>query len=117
MKKILISDDSKSMRAMISATLIAAKFSVDEAEDGLIALDMLKKSNYDLLLTDVNMPNMNGLELVKNVRQFNKNIPILVLTTESSDNMKSIGKVNGATGWIVKPFSPEKLIQVIQRVL
>lgn len=116
--KILIVDDSKSMRQMVAMTLKSAGFQVVEAEDGMMAIGVFN-SNRDtsLIITDVNMPNMGGIEFTKKIRELNKSIPILMLTTESSDTMKMTGKSVGATGWIVKPFSPEKLLSTISRVL
>ncbi len=119
MPKILAVDDSKSMRQMVTMSLKSAGYDVVDAEDGAIALAIAKKENFDLVVTDINMPNMNGIELVTALRampQF-KFTPILCLTTESSGDMKAKGKQAGATGWIVKPFSPEKLLSVIKRVI
>jgi len=119
MSKILAVDDSKSMRQMVSMSLKSAGHDVTEAEDGKVALDIAQKQTFDLVVTDINMPNMNGIELIQALRgQANyKFTPILCLTTESSGDMKTKGKEAGATGWIVKPFSPEKLLSVINRVL
>lgn len=119
MPKILAVDDSKSMRQMVSMSLQAAGHQVTEAEDGAVALDIAKKESFDLIVTDINMPNMNGIELITHLRTLPqyKFTPILCLTTESSGDMKAKGKEAGATGWIVKPFSPEKLLSVIARVL
>jgi len=119
MAKILAVDDSKSMRQMVSMSLKSAGHDVTEAEDGAMALDIAKKQGFDLIVTDINMPNMNGIELITALRTMPnyKFTPILCLTTESSDDMKGKGKSAGATGWIVKPFSPEKLLATIARVL
>lgn len=119
MAKILAVDDSKSMRQMVSMSLKSAGHDVVEAEDGVDGLNAAKSQQFDLVVTDINMPNMNGIELIKALRALPnyKFTPILCLTTESSDDMKGKGKEAGATGWIVKPFSPEKLLSVIQRVL
>ncbi len=120
MSKILAVDDSKSMRQMVSMSLKSAGHDVTEAEDGAIALDIAKQGGqFDLVVTDINMPNMNGIELITALRALPnyKFTPILCLTTESSGDMKAKGKEAGATGWIVKPFSPEKLLSVINRVL
>ncbi len=90
-----------------------------EAEDGQDALDKLASAGIDMLITDLNMPRMDGLELIKQVRampQF-KFIPIIMLTTESQADMKQKGKAAGATGWIVKPFKPEQLVAVVKKVL
>ena len=119
MSKILAVDDSKSMRQMVSMSLKSAGHDVTEAEDGVIAFDIAKTQSFDLIVTDINMPNMNGIELIHALRALPnfKFTPILCLTTESSGDMKQKGKEAGATGWIVKPFSPEKLLSVINRVL
>lgn len=119
MAKILAVDDSKSMRQMVTMSLKSAGHDVTEAEDGAMALDIAKKQQFDLVVTDINMPNMNGIELIQALRAMPnyKFTPILCLTTESSDDMKGKGKSAGATGWIVKPFSPEKLLATIARVL
>lgn len=118
-KKILAVDDSKSMRQMVAMTIKNAGYEVTEAEDGMVALSIAKTQQFDLVLTDINMPNMNGLELTAALRAMPnyKMTPIICLTTESSDEMKGKGKTSGATGWIVKPFQPEKLLATIQRVL
>ncbi len=117
--KVLAVDDSPSMRSMITFTLKKAGYSTVIAEDGIQGLDTARDDDFDLVLTDINMPEMNGIELIENLRQLDayKHKPILVLTTESSDEMKSKGKSVGATGWIVKPFEPEKLLNALERVL
>lgn len=119
MPKILAVDDSKSMRQMVTMSLTSAGHDVIEAEDGAIALDIAKQQQFDVVVTDINMPNMNGIELIAALRALPnyKFTPILCLTTESSGDMKTKGKDAGATGWIVKPFSPEKLLSVIGRVV
>jgi len=118
-KKILTVDDSASIRQMVSFTLKQAGYDVVEAEDGRDGLMKAKANSVDLIITDLNMPNMNGIELIRNLRQEGvyKFTPILMLTTESDDTKKSDGKQAGATGWIVKPFNPEQLLKVIARVL
>ncbi|RPI74914.1 MAG: response regulator [Desulfobacteraceae bacterium] len=118
-KTIMTVDDSTSIRQMVSFTLHEAGYGVVEASDGQDALNKLKANPVDMLLVDLNMPNMNGIDLIRNVRalaQF-KFIPIIMLTTESQDNKKQEGKAAGATGWIVKPFQPEQLINVIKKVM
>lgn len=119
MVSILAVDDSASMRQMVSFTLKGAGYQVREAVDGVEALEIAKGETFDLVLTDVNMPNMNGIELVKNLRQEDayKFIPMLMLTTESAGDIKMQGKAAGATGWIVKPFNPDQLLSTIKRVL
>jgi two-component system, chemotaxis family, chemotaxis protein CheY len=111
LKKVLIVDDSVSMRQMVSFTLREGGFDVIEAEHGQDALDKLKSATVDLVITDLNMPVMDGITLIQNLRQqpAMKTKPILMLTTE--------GLAAGATGWIVKPFDPEKLLQTVAKVL
>ncbi|HSW14121.1 MAG TPA: response regulator [Solimonas sp.] len=119
MSRILAVDDSTSMRQMVSFTLKAAGYDVTEAEDGLAALNLAKTQKFSLVLADVNMPNMDGLSLVRALRGLPdyKFTPLLMLTTESTPEKKAEGKSAGATGWLVKPFNPEQLIATIQRVL
>ncbi len=119
MATILAVDDSSSMRQMVSFTLKSDGHNVTEAEDGVIALNAAKGKNFDLVLTDVNMPNMDGITLISELRKLPgyKGTPLLMLTTESAADKKQSGKNAGATGWIVKPFNPEQLIAVIKRAL
>ncbi|MFT4114996.1 response regulator [Silvibacterium sp.] len=119
MKKILIVDDSVSMRKMVGYCLRQAGFDVMEAEHGQDALDKLKGVVVDLIITDLNMPVMDGITLIQNVRKRAdmKTKPILMLTTETLGSKKEEGKAAGATGWIVKPFEPEKLLATVARVL
>jgi len=117
-KRILAVDDSKTMRDMVSFTLSKAGFEVNVAEDGKGALAVLGGGKFDLIITDLNMPVMDGITLIKNVRSSaqHRGVPILILTTESDGAKKAEGKAAGATGWLVKPFSPEKLVELVQRV-
>lgn len=117
-KKVLAVDDSKTMRDMVSFTLKQVGFEVIEAEDGKDALAKLGDKSVDVVITDLNMPNMDGFELIRNLRAHSthKFTPILMLTTEGDDAKKQEGKTAGATGWIVKPFNPEKLVQVVNKV-
>lgn len=119
MRKVLIVDDSISMRQMVAFTLRQGGFEVLEAEHGQDALNKLKARTVDLIITDLNMPVMDGITLIRNVRQMPamKAKPILMLTTEGLAAKKEQGKAAGATGWIVKPFDPEKLLMTIARVL
>ena len=119
MAAILAVDDSSSLRQMVAFTLKNSGFEVIEAIDGQDAIEKLRDRTVDLVLTDQNMPRMDGLSLVRHLRslpQYQK-IPILILTTESSDEMKQAGRAAGATGWLVKPFDPRKLVEVIHKVL
>jgi two-component system, chemotaxis family, chemotaxis protein CheY len=119
MQSILAVDDSASMRQMVSFTLKGAGYNVIEAADGQEALEKARGAKVDLVLTDQNMPKMDGISLVKSLRGLPSyaGTPILILTTESSDEMKARGKAAGATGWLVKPFDPAKLLDVIKRVI
>jgi two-component system, chemotaxis family, chemotaxis protein CheY len=118
-KKILAVDDSATIRQMLSFTLRGAGYDVVVAEDGVEGLEKAKAEQMHLVITDQNMPRMDGLSLIRSLRAnpSYKSAPILVLTTESSDEMKAKGKAAGATGWMVKPFDPEKLINIVKRVL
>ena len=118
-KTVLAVDDSASIRQMVSFTLKSAGYDVVEAVDGMDGLEKAKTKSINLVLTDQNMPRMDGLTLIKNLRgmpQYAKT-PILMLTTESSDAMKTQGRAAGATGWLVKPFDPQKLIEVVRKVI
>jgi two-component system, chemotaxis family, chemotaxis protein CheY len=119
MHTILAVDDSASMRQMVSFTLKNAGYDVTEAVDGQDALEKASSRNFDLVLTDQNMPRLDGIGLTKKLRDQPKfkATPILILTTESSDEMKQAGRAAGATGWLVKPFDPAKLIEVIKKVV
>jgi two-component system, chemotaxis family, chemotaxis protein CheY len=118
-KKIMTVDDSASVRQMVGFTLKNAGYDVVEAEDGKDALAKLTGAGVKMVVTDLNMPNMNGLELIKALRADGayKFIPIVFLTTESQDAKKLEAKAAGATGWIVKPFKPEQLLAVVKKVL
>lgn len=118
-KIALIVDDSQTFRQMVAMALTQAKFEVVEASNGQEALDRLASKKVDVIITDLNMPIMDGITLIKHVRmkpQF-KSTPILMLTTESQPEMKQKGKAAGATGWLVKPFKAPQLIQVVSDVL
>jgi two-component system chemotaxis response regulator CheY len=118
-KTILIVDDSVSIRQMVSHALKGAGYSVIDAPDGQAGLDKARQNALDLVITDQNMPRLDGIGLVKALRADAKHrrTPILILTTEASEDMKAKGKAAGATGWLVKPFEPTKLLQVVQKVI
>jgi len=118
-KSILAVDDSASIRQMVSYTLKSAGYDVTEAVDGEDALVKAKAKPMDLVLTDQNMPKMDGLTLVRTLRKLPgyRTAPILILTTESGDAMKSQGRTAGATGWLVKPFDPQRLLEVVKKVI
>lgn len=118
-KMIMTADDSASVRQMVSFTLRQNGYDVIEACDGKDALQKLSGQKVDMLITDLNMPNLDGIGLIRGARMLPacKFIPIIMLTTESQDSKKQEGKSAGATGWIVKPFKPEQLMAVIRKVL
>jgi two-component system, chemotaxis family, chemotaxis protein CheY len=118
MPAILIVDDSASMRQMVAFTLKGAGYDVVEAVDGADGLSKAKGKAFNIVVTDVNMPNMDGITLIKELRALPgyKFTPLLLLTTESADDKKQAGKAAGATGWMVKPFNPEQLLATIKKV-
>jgi two-component system chemotaxis response regulator CheY len=118
-KTILAVDDSSSLRQMVAFSLKAAGYQVVEAVDGVDGLEKARLQTVDLVLTDQNMPRMDGLALIKSLRELPtyQKVPILMLTTESSDDMKSKGRAAGANGWLVKPFDPQRLIEVVKKVI
>lgn len=119
MANILAVDDSASMRQMVAFTLKGAGHQVTEAVDGEDALRLAKTQSFNLVLTDVNMPKMDGITLTKELRSLPnyRFTPILTLTTEASQEKKMAGKAAGATGWIVKPFNPDQLLATVKKVL
>jgi two-component system chemotaxis response regulator CheY len=119
MRSVLAVDDSSSMREVVMLTLKMAGFDVMQASDGVEGLALAQTKQFDLVLTDINMPNMNGIELIRALRALPgyKSTPILTLTTERELPKRQEGKAAGATGWIVKPFLPDRLIETVQRVL
>jgi two-component system chemotaxis response regulator CheY len=119
MVRILAVDDSPTMRRMVSATLSAAGYSVQQAADGCEALELARREAFDLVVTDINMPNMDGIQLIEQLRALEgyKSVPLLVLTTEANAQRKTQGRRAGATGWLVKPFNPQLLVSVVAKVL
>jgi two-component system chemotaxis response regulator CheY len=116
-KTILAVDDSLTIRELINFVLGNAGFKVVLAEDGVEGLDRLERLKPDVIITDVNMPRLDGLSFIERIRDGQaKGTPILVLTTESEPAMKARAKAAGATGWIVKPFNPVQLVEAVQRV-
>jgi len=117
MKKILYVDDARSLRKLVDQVL-KEHYELTFAENGLEGLQAVEKQKFDVILSDINMPIMTGLEFLDKLRQHpnGKYTPTLMLTTEASEEMKAEGKRLGATGWIVKPFHPDKLINAIERV-
>lgn len=118
-KTIMTVDDSASVRQMVSFTLKEQGYQVIEAVDGQDGLAKLNGQKVDMVITDLNMPNLDGIGLIRGVRSnaATKFVPIIMLTTESQDSKKQEGKAAGATGWIVKPFKPEQLLAVVKKVL
>lgn len=117
--RILVVDDSASMRQMVSFALTSAGYAVEEAEDGQVALGRAQGARFNAVITDVNMPNMDGIALIRELRQLPdyKFTPLLMLTTESSADRKADGRAAGATGWLVKPFDPDQLVATVRRVV
>mgnify|MGYP000403131674 CR=1 FL=1 len=117
--RILAVDDSPTMRGLIGAALTPNGFEVHFAEDGVDGLERLAKTDPDLVITDINMPRLDGFGVIKGVRNNPEfaGLPVLVLTTESGEDLKSKARRAGATGWIVKPFDDNRLVSVINRVL
>ena len=118
-KKVLTVDDSRTIRNMLLVTLNNAGFETIQAEDGVEGLEVLDQCNPDVIVTDINMPRLDGFGFIEGVRRNDKYraIPILVLTTESDAEKKNRARQAGATGWIVKPFDPEALLNVLRKVL
>ena len=119
MASILLVDDSTTMREMVSFTLSEAGHEVSEAEDGVEALEFAQTKDVNLVITDVNMPNMDGITLTKKLRELSsyKFTPILILTTETGAEKKQLGRAAGATGWIEKPFDPDHQLATVNKVL
>jgi len=117
--KVLVVDDSESIRELVGMTLESNGYEVVKSADGIEALDRLKSTSVDLVITDLNMPNMDGISLTTKIRsdKSKMGLPILLLTTESQASKKDEARKAGATGWIVKPFAQEQLISVVKRVL
>ncbi len=117
-KRVMTVDDSRTMRDMVAFTLRNAGFEVSVAADGKEALSLLARNPVDVIITDLNMPVMDGVSLIRALRAEPKfrSVPILMLTTESDSSKKAEGRSAGATGWIVKPFDPDKLVEVVNRV-
>jgi two-component system chemotaxis response regulator CheY len=116
--KILAVDDSQAIRHMVVATLAANGYEVEQAEDGVAGLHLAEDTTYDLIISDVNMPNMGGYEFVESVRKLGGHqfTPILMLTTEFENDKKLAGRNAGANGWIIKPIDPDQLLRAVNRV-
>ena len=118
-KTIMTVDDSASVRQMVVFTLSQGGYEVIEAVDGRDGLTKLRGAKCDMIVTDLNMPVLDGIGMIREVRNdpTHRNVPIVMLTTESQEGRKQEGKTAGATGWIVKPFKPEQLLAVVKRVI
>ena len=118
-KKILAVDDSISIRKSISFVLTQEGYEVVEAVDGVDGLAKAKEDKFNLVITDINMPNMDGIEMIKQIRQTEgyNFTPIITLTTENQGSKMQEGKAAGATGWIVKPFTSEKLLAIVKKII
>lgn len=118
MARILAVDDSRVIRDMVSAILIAEGHEVITADDGVDAMEKARGQDFDLVLSDINMPNMNGISLISKLRRLEgfEFVPIIMVTTEDSDYRKNKAKTFGATGWLVKPFTPERLINAVNKL-
>jgi len=116
--KVLAVDDSASMRALVTLTLTEAGIDVEQAKDGIEAMELARAGQFDLVLADLNMPRMDGIQLIKELRADARYrlTPILMLTTDWSEEKKREGKMAGATGWIVKPFGPDSLVSALRRL-
>ena len=117
-KRVLAVDDSKTMRDMIAFALRGAGFQVEAAEDGEAALGSLATASFDLIITDLNMPKLDGRALIRSVRAMPqyRDIPIVILSSECDCANQAVGKAAGADGWLIKPFSSEQLVELVQRV-
>ena len=117
--KILTVDDSASIRLTTRVTLTNAGYEVTEAVDGMDGINKLKTSQFDLVITDLNMPNMDGLTMIRELRQIpaQMGVPVIFLTTESDGELRQQAKAAGATGWLTKPFDPDNLVKIARKVL
>jgi len=119
MKKVLVVDDAITMRQLVAATLKSAGYEVADAKDGLDALKKLEGARFNLIVSDVNMPNMDGITFLKEVKKSMKHkfTPVIMLTTESQASIKEEGRKAGAKAWIVKPFKPNDLLAVVKKII
>lgn len=116
MAHILAVDDSEPIRKMLRMVLANSGHTLELAEDGIEALDKFSRHRFDLVVTDINMPRMTGLELIRQIRNLTKDVPILALTTESEQQMRERGKTAGVDGWIVKPFRPAQFLDIVKQI-
>ncbi|MCY1665273.1 response regulator [Rhizobium sp. SL86] len=117
--RILTVDDSASIRLTTRVALSNAGYAITEAVDGMDGLSKLKGGQFDLVVTDLNMPNMDGLTMIRELRKIPScmGVPVIFLTTESDNELKQQAKSAGATGWLTKPFDPESLVKIVKKVL
>ena len=117
MQHILAVDDSQTMRDVVKETLESAGYQVTVAENGQDGLEKFKQGKFDLIIADINMPIMDGITMIKEIRKLDSEIPIITLTTESEETKKQEGRQAGADGWIVKPFRPAQFLDIIKQIL
>ncbi|MBS0619042.1 MAG: response regulator [Spirochaetes bacterium] len=120
MSRILIADDSEPIRKMVALVLSGAGYTVDSAVDGVEALAIFKAAAdnpYKLVVTDINMPNLGGIGLIRAIRAIDPNTPVLALTTEGDDKMRAQGRDAGADGWLVKPFKPAQFVDIVRNII
>jgi two-component system, chemotaxis family, chemotaxis protein CheY len=115
-KTVLFVDDSGTMRTIVSQTLQLSKFKVLTGTNGIEGLDLFKSNTVDLVISDINMPGMDGITFLKELRKLNKEVPVLILTTESKDDLKQEAFSLGANGWVVKPFKPTQFLSLINEI-
>ena len=118
-KSILVVDDTRSMRAMVAAVLEGAGYEVAQAGDGLEALELARNREFDLVVTDHNMPRMDGVTLVRELRGLSNYDPValIVLSTEAGPELKQKGREAGATGWMAKPFDPQRMLDIVGKFI
>ncbi|MCE9600571.1 MAG: response regulator [Spirochaetia bacterium] len=117
MATILAVDDSPTVRAMVQQALSMGGYKIIVASDGAEGLETFSHQPFDLVITDINMPIMDGLTLIREIRKSNDTVPILTLTTENDETVKAQGQEAGANGWLVKPFNPMSFLDIVQEVL
>ncbi len=116
-KHVLAVDDSEPMRKLVSLVLKAAGYDVTTASDGTEALEKFRIHDFDLVVTDMNMPKMHGLDLIRSIRETDMEVPILALTTESEENIRQRGSQAGANGWVLKPFQATPFVDLVTQVI
>ena len=117
MKKILVTDDEKVMRSMLTDFLEEAGYEVSQAEDGQIAWSLWQEGKYDLVISDINMPNMNGIELLKNIKKTDENFPVIIITGVSVESAHNSANENNADALLIKPFKMKALVDEIKKVM